>query len=280
MEKVTETIFADTSGKNGGNYGLVILEDEIVYIDSGMYHHFTKDGLESIRKQHRLPVTKMILTHYHSDHILGAQGLGGVSIISSKETYRLHFEKVTTEGYLDELRGWAEESKSERPDFWKAVQSLSLKIPDIVFQDSILIGKNNELLVEKLGGHTAGSSVVIHKQEGAIFVGDLIFNQSIPYAGDPSCNPDEWIKALESIHSRNFSKIIPGHGILCDNETISEHINFLRTLRELVKEGIADGITPEEFVESGRVPDFYIDERSQHRISTAATTWFKFYQNA
>ena len=279
LERVSNSVYADTSGTNGGNYGAIVLSNEIVFVDSGMFHHVTRVEVDRIKEEHDLDVTKMILTHHHSDHILGAQGLGNVSIISSRKTHDLHIDDVERKDYLPNLRQRAEDGKDERPDFWKAVQTLSVKIPDIIFEEKIFVGRNRELVVLKFDGHTAGSSIVEFNEEKAVFMGDLIFNQSFPYAGDSSCDPDKWITALERIHDKKYSVIIPGHGQICNNDVISEYIGFLSNLRDLIKEAIDEGVGSDEFVVDGRMPEFYITERSKPRVQSTAKTWFEFYKS-
>jgi len=279
LERISDSVYADTSGTNGGNFGTIVLDNEIVFVDSGMFHHITKTEFDRIKKENNLDVTKMILTHYHSDHILGAQGLGNVSIISSRETHDLHLDEVKRKDYLTNLRQRAEDGKDERPDFWKAVQTLSVRIPDIIFDEKISVGRNRELVVLKLDGHTAGSSIVEFDKEETVFIGDLVFNQSFPYAGDTSCDPDKWIAALKKISDKKYSVIVPGHGQICNNDVISEHIEFLSNLRDLIKNAIDEGISPDEFVEGGRMPEFHITERSKPRVQSTARTWFDFYKS-
>ncbi|MGY5854209.1 MAG: MBL fold metallo-hydrolase [Candidatus Thorarchaeota archaeon] len=279
LERVTDRVYADTSGTNGGNYGAVILDSEIVFLDSGMFHHVTKEIAESLGADKKKPILKMLLTHSHSDHIFGAQGLGDISIISSSETRVRLAKQFSDPEYMPMMRERAEQGKDERPDFWTAVQSLTPLLPDIVFNDEVTIGRDQDVKMWRVGGHTPGSSVVIVEPEHIMYCGDLIFNKSFPYAGDPGCDPDQWIVVLKEIESAKYEKIIPGHGPICDNEVIREHIDFLSNLRDLVKDSLEKGLTDDQFIEKGLTPDFYVDERSQHRITSAAKRWFEFYES-
>jgi len=86
LTKISERIYADTEGTNGGNFGAIVLDDEIVIIDSGMFHHLTEEARELLEKEHQLPVLKLLLTHVHADHVWGAQAFNPVTMISSKQT--------------------------------------------------------------------------------------------------------------------------------------------------------------------------------------------------
>ncbi|MGV9103681.1 MAG: MBL fold metallo-hydrolase [Candidatus Thorarchaeota archaeon] len=277
LTQVTDRIYADTTGENAGNYGMVVLEDQVVIVDSGMYHTLTSDFREEVESEFNLPILKMVLTHYHPDHLFGAQALSPVSLISSAPTRAICKELMDTEWRKEKLVAQAEESKEERPEMWRAVQSLELKLPDIIFEKRIQIGSASDLMVELTGGHTKGSSIVIVEPAHVVFTGDLVFNGTFPYAGDPTCNLDDWIAALQGITNAEVEKIIPGHGDICGIEEIDRHIKFFRSLRGEVLRALDEGISPEKFIEEGRTPSYY-DEGSEGRKQSAVERLFEFYQ--
>lgn len=92
--KISERIYADTDGTNGGNFGAVVLDDEIVIIDSGMVHHITKEARDLFDKEYQIPALKLLLTHYHGDHVWGAQAFNPITMISSKQTHDLLSEAI------------------------------------------------------------------------------------------------------------------------------------------------------------------------------------------
>ncbi|MFW9907129.1 MAG: MBL fold metallo-hydrolase [Candidatus Thorarchaeota archaeon] len=276
LQHITGNIYADVSGKYGGNFGAVVLQDQVVMIDSGMIHTHTAKVRDWIDSQFLLPVTKLLYTHSHSDHVFGAQGLGELTRIGSKAMSDICIRNLDDQWKSETILSNAESRKEERPELWAAVQNLTLKLPDLVFEKRITIGAFEELTLQHIGGHTAGSSVVISKDEHAIFIGDLIFNGVFPYAGDPTCNPDVWISALEEIGASNFDYIIPGHGPLCDNEALQSHIEFFQKLRESVKDAINAGISADEYLNRNMMPEYY-EEGLSHRGPITIHRFFDFY---
>jgi glyoxylase-like metal-dependent hydrolase (beta-lactamase superfamily II) len=279
LKKISDRIYADTDGENFGNYGAVILEDEIVFIDSGRYHQLTSLEYKRLKSIYDLPVLKVLLTHYHDDHTWGAQAFDPVSRISSAKTYEICVVCLKNPKLWEPegIRKWAEEVKDTNPLAWEAVQTLHLKIPNIIFENKLVIGSNKEIIMKHVGGHTAGSSIVIVEPEHILFAGDLLFGDTFPYAGDPSCNPDQFIKALHDIENEDYSLIVLGHEDVGDNGMVKNTIKILEGLREGVKESIQQGISPTEFIEQERVPKHKKEEDEGVIISTV-DRFFDFYK--
>jgi cyclase len=275
LEKVADNILADTDGENGGNMGAVILDDQIVVIDSGMFHQKTKTTGTEL-EEYKLPIKNLILTHAHSDHVFGAQVFSTSSIISSEGTRDYCVNNLNDQWDRARLLEYAESMKEERPDFFEAVQDLQIRIPDVVFKRHLSVGPNMELKIEHVGGHTAGSTIVAVPSERIAFIGDLIFNGSFPYAGDPTCDPERWIMALEKVLAGRYDLVIPGHGPVCGEEQVTYHIDFLETFRNRVIEASDNGMTPDEFMEEGLVPKMDL-EKADKRVETAVTHFFKYY---
>jgi cyclase len=276
FEKVKGRVYADTTGENGGNHGVVVLEDEIIAVDAGMFHPRTTAMKSKLDEEFGLPIRKLFYTHYHSDHVWGGQAFNPRDIISSSPTRKICTERMENDWKREAILEYASQVKDERPELWEAVQDLNIRLPDTGFKGDAIFGENDDIIFRWVGGHTAGSSIVIAKTEHVVFAGDLIFHESFPYAGDPSCEPDQWIAALEEIEAANYDEVIPGHGVLCGTEGVSVQLKFLRDFKEAIKKGIADGVTPEEFIKEGRVPDYYL-EGAEWRIESSVAKWYEVY---
>ena len=92
----------------------------------------------------------------------------------------------------------------------------NLPIPQITFQDSLIIGSNNELLLKYLGpGHTEDNIVVYIPSEKILFAGcmakTLSWN-SLGFTGD--ANIPEWPETLKKVINTfpEAKIVIPGHG--------------------------------------------------------------------
>ncbi len=276
LKKLNDRIYVDTNENNGGNHGAIIVDDEIIMIDSGMIHtksHITKNYLES---ETGFPIKKLILTHSHGDHVFGVQAFEPVVLISSEPTYERCKKSLETEWKQEVLLERYASIKDDNPEMWKSLQNLSIRLPDLVFDDSITIGEEKQVTAKLMGGHTSGSSIVIDHDTNTVFVGDLIFSGIFPYGGDPSCDPDRWILSLEEIHDSNYDVIIPGHGPICDQEELGAYLEALSEFRQNIKDAINSGLSVESFMKRRLIPEILSPGFDQFGEITL-THWFDFY---
>jgi glyoxylase-like metal-dependent hydrolase (beta-lactamase superfamily II) len=274
--QVAGRAYADTEGKNGGNIGAVVLDEEIVMIDTGIAHIITAKVRDFLSERFSLPIRKVVFTHSHSDHVFGAQAFETASLIGSMRMADSCHEALKHDWNLSEIREYASQTKDERPDFWTSVQNLQIRTPDILFTNEIVVGRPGDITVRHVGGHTADSSIVIVEPEHICFSGDLLFCGSFPYAGDPTASPDVWIKNLEVLQGAHYQQIIPGHGHVCGNDEVARHLDFFKSLRINVKKALKQGLSADQFIEKSMVPRYYT-EGADRRVESTVNGWFKFY---
>lgn len=276
MQHVTGRVYADTEGKNGGNFGAVVLDDQIVMIDSGLAHTVTRKVRDQLVKESGLPILKVAFTHHHSDHVFGAQAFEQASLIASLAMGDCCREALKDDWILSEIRDYASQTKVDRPDFWVSVQDLRIRTPDILFTGTLTIGRANDMEVKHVGGHTSDSSIVIVEPEHVVFSGDLLFCGTFPYAGDPTNDPEAWIAALQGFLKPDYVRIVPGHGSVCGNDEVVRHLDFFKSLRRNIKRALKRGISVDEFMEQDMIPEYYTDGADKRARSTVER-WYDYY---
>lgn len=276
LRKLVDGMFVNTDGTNGGNHGAIVLEDEVIMIDSGMIHSKSLEEKEFLTTKTGLPILKLIFTHSHGDHVFGAQAFEPVSLIASTPMRQRCEDNLKDDWKIETLKKNYEPAKDERPELWAAIQTLSIRLPDTIFKTHLFLGNNEEVSVKLLGGHTSGSSTVISHPHNAIFVGDLIFSGQFPYGGDPTCDPDRWIMALEEVLELGLETIIPGHGPVCGLEELEMYIQALMDLRANVEDALTTDMTISEFIEEGMIPET-IAEGAERFADRTLKHWFQFY---
>ena len=276
LQKLVDGVFVSTDGTNGGNHGAIVLEDEVVVIDSGMIHPKSREEKDFLIEETGLPILKLIFTHSHGDHVFGAQAFEPVSLIASAPMRQRCEDNLKTDWELETLKKNYEPMKEDRPELWEAIQDLSIRLPDTIFKTHLFLGNNEEISVKLLGGHTSGSSTIISHPHNAIFVGDLIFSKQFPYGGDPTCDPDRWITALEEILGLGLETIIPGHGQVCGLDEVEVYIQALMDLRANVEDATMAGITIEKFIEEDMIPEA-IAEGAERFADRTLKHWYQFY---
>ena len=149
-------------------------------------------------------------------------------------------------------------------------------VPTLLFTDKLLI-QDDDLHIEiyHTGGHTAGSSFISFPHENVIFAGDLIFENTFPYAGDPTCDPELLIDALKKMQEINAQIYVPGHGpIMKGASSLDRHIKFYNEFRNIIKDAIRDKTTAAKV----SVPDVF-GEPDAGRKNITVTHWLNFYKN-
>jgi cyclase len=276
MRRLREGIYVDTDGTNGGNYGAIILDDETLMVDAGMIHAKSCASREFLDTEIGLPIKKMFLTHSHSDHVFGVQSFEPVLLISSILTRNQCHQNVNTDWTQTKLLERYADVKNQRPELWETIQTLKIHLPDLAFSSEIIMGGIKQVQAKLIGGHTAGSSIIMSPEHNTIFVGDLVFSGQFPYGGDPSCNPDRWIQALIEIGKLEFDTIVPGHGPICSNNDLIEYSSALAQLKQNVIGAVSEGISIEAFVEQGLTPKAL--KAGLERFGEATLRhWFEYY---
>jgi len=244
--RITDHVYADTGGEGKGNIGAIELKNYVLVVDSTISAEYSKIFRDSLESQVRVPVRKLVLTHYHSDHTLGIPVFKDCEIIASKHYTRLR-------------------------------RSIKYQ-PTITFENSYVI-EDEDLKVELVlaGGHTRDSSYIYFPAEKTLFSGDLIFAKTFFYAGDPTFNPETWLDALKELLAMEIQIVIPGHGPVCGKEEIATYVDFFEDMCSIVKERVMAGAKKKEVLKYERFPEFYPEYRKGVR-EFALTNWYKFYK--
>ena len=207
------------------NAGFVITPAGVVVIDALGSPALAQRLLAEIRKHTDQPVTHVILTHYHADHIYGLQTLkaAGAKVLAH-ELGRLYLNSDTARLRLEasrrDLAPWIDENTRLVPaDEWLA-------------GDTELVVGGVRLQIKHVGpAHTPEDEVVYLPQEKVLFAGDLVFRGRIPYVGE--ADSGHWIKAIDSLLAFDTTVIVPGHGPAStqarqDMELTRDYLVYLR----------------------------------------------------
>jgi glyoxylase-like metal-dependent hydrolase (beta-lactamase superfamily II) len=186
------------------NAGFVVTQDGVVVIDALGSPALARRLLAEIRKHTNKPVTHVILTHYHADHIYGLQALkaAGAKVIAhqaAREYINSDNARLRLEASRKELAPWIDQDTQ------------------LVAADEWLDGERELVLggvrlrIKPVGpSHTPEDLVIYLPQEKVLFAGDLVFRSRIPYVGQADSR--QWIKALDALLSFDATVILPGHG--------------------------------------------------------------------
>jgi len=216
------------------NAGFVVAEEGVVIIDALGSPALAERLVAVIAGITPKPITHVLVTHYHADHIYGLQTFKalGAKIIAQKgakeyihsETARLRLQASRTD-----LAPWVDEqTQIVQPDQWVDGG-----------EDMTLSGTRFHLAL--VGpSHTPEDLAIWVPSERALFSGDLIFNGRLPFVG--KANSSHWIKALDQMTDFDAVAVVPGHGRWSDNpkQDIALMRDYLGYLRETMGAAVDD----------------------------------------
>lgn len=271
LEKVSEKVYANTTGETGGNVGIIVLDDQVLAVDA-QYPVSGAEFRRSISDYSDKPVTHLLLTHVHGDHIFGNQAFDDVEIVSHRRLKEKMVENLKTVWSPENIEKMIDDVKKNRPERAYLFEGLRIVLPTKTFDEQINIG---DIEMFHLPGHTDCSSVIYVSDDKVLFAGDLMFARTFPWAGDPTANPDEWIEAFKEILKMDVVTFVPGHGPLCGKNEFSKQLVWFETVKEELKKLIAEGATEEEAVNYDGYPPLYDD--TGDRKTRSLKHWYNFY---
>ena len=208
------------------NAAFVVTRDGVVVIDALGSPALATRLLATIKAITPLPVTHVIVTHYHADHIYGLQTLkaAGAKIVAHQAAkIYLHSDtaRLRLEASRQELAPWIDaHTRLVEADQW-IDRETNLSLGGMEFQ------------LKPLGpSHTPEDLAIYLPQEKVLFAGDLVFRSRIPYVGQADSR--QWILALDKLLAYDTNVIVPGHGALStdakkDMQVTRDYLMYLRT---------------------------------------------------
>ena len=208
------------------NAGFIVTAQGVVVIDALGSPQLAQRLIAEVRKVTAQPITHVIVTHYHADHIYGLQAFKalGARVVAHR----------AARSYLnsDTARLRLEASRQELAP-WVNAQTRLVEADEWLDGDREMTVGGVPLLIKHVGpSHTPEDLVVYLPQEKLLFAGDLVFRARIPFVGQADSR--QWIKALDALLVFDTVAIVPGHGPVStaareDMQLTRDYLIHLRT---------------------------------------------------
>lgn len=215
----------------------------VLVVDTQSSLAATQAVIRAVEARPALPVSHLVLTHWHGDHVQGIAAYRarwpGVEVVAHKtvaedirgraepqadeqvERYaaaiaaarqRLR-DGVDREGnplFEDErktLAGEIEDAEATVAEMRAVPRPFA--VPDLAYDGELVLGAGLEAVrVSHWRAHTRGDSTVYMPAVGVLVTGDLL--DDLPYGGHGY--PMSWVAALEELAELEIREIVPSHG--------------------------------------------------------------------
>lgn len=216
------------------NLGVIVGDTSVAVVDAGVSRAEGQALYVAIRRITDKPVSHLILTHMHPDHVMGAGVMAeaGATIVAHHAMSQAL--QARSDAYLESLQ------RLFPPVEWIATR---VALPDTgVGHEAVIdLGSRQIALTAWPAAHTDNDLTVIDRQTGTLFTGDLVFRELTPVV-DGSLRG--WLSWLQREPQRDVHLIVPGHGkpTASRAEAWGPIENYLQALADVTGDRIAQGV--------------------------------------
>jgi glyoxylase-like metal-dependent hydrolase (beta-lactamase superfamily II) len=198
------------------NAGFVVTDEGVVVFDALGTPALGYRLIQRIREVTDKPIKKIVISHYHADHIYGLQAFkehgGNPEVIAQQQTLGYAGGNRATQGEAAQRR-----LQQRREALFPWVdENTYLVPPDITFDNEYTFKLGGITFeIRHLGpAHAPGDSIMLVKEPGVLFSGDVIYKGRIPFLDSPETDVRNWLKGLDYLANMKPAPhfIIPGHG--------------------------------------------------------------------
>lgn len=186
------------------NAGFVVTDAGVVVFDTLGTPALANKLVSAIRKITKKPIKRVIISHYHADHIYGLQVFKALGAEIWAHT--------AGQEYLD-----SDEAQQRLQQRREMLQPWVNESTHLVPADKWLTGDSNF----EMGGlhfelryvgpaHSTEDMAMYVKEDGVLYSGDLVFKGRVPFVGNADSRL--WLSALDKLLAFKPKYMIPGHG--------------------------------------------------------------------
>ena len=238
LEKVRDNLFVIRGG--GGNTAAFVTDAGVVLVDTKLAG-WGERIMEQVRSVTEKPVTTIINTHTHGDHVDSNDHFPTSVEIVAHENTKANMEK------MDAFAG-------EKAQF----------LPDRTYKDRLTLGFANDRVDLYYFGpaHTNGDTIIVFPALEAAHTGDLFAGSGTPIidtraGGSGVAYPETLKKAAAGISG--VETVIAGHSGVTTWDRFVEFGEFNAAFLAAVRQGLKEGRTADEIAASLKLPDKFKD---------------------
>lgn len=243
---VGENLYIISGG--GGHTAMLVTDDHGVVLVDTKNPGWGPSILQAVGAVTDQPVTTIINTHAHGDHVGSNTGIPGIVRIVAHENARVRMAS-------------SEAFRGPNDAF----------LPSETFEDTVTLfeGRDRIDLYYTGAAHTDGDAIVVFPELATAHVGDLFAGKSVPYidrarGGSGVAYPETLARAIARIEG--VRRVIPGHAPLPPGSPLrgwmtwddfKMHAAFTQDLLDDTREALQAGRSADEAVAGSDLPERY-----------------------
>ncbi|HEY8150127.1 MAG TPA: MBL fold metallo-hydrolase [Vicinamibacteria bacterium] len=248
VEKIKDNLFLLKGG--GGNTAVFVGTSGVVVVDTKL-PGWGQPILDKVKELTPKPVTTIINTHTHGDHVSGNVEFPATVDIVTQENTKANMEKMATPTGIP---------AGTMPNVFQA--SGGKGMPKRTFKDTLTLDKGADRIdLYYFGrGHTNGDAFVVFPALRVMHAGDIFARKGPPLLdgnnggsgvaiGDTLAKAAAGIKAVDSV--------ITGHSTLMTWADLQEYARFNQDFLEWVRAEMKAGKTVEAAAAEYKIPEKY-----------------------
>ncbi|MEJ2309145.1 MAG: MBL fold metallo-hydrolase [Gammaproteobacteria bacterium] len=238
------------------NAGFVVTEAGVVVFDALGTPALGYRLLQRIREVTDKPIARIVISHYHADHVYGLQA------------FKEHAEappvlaQTLTLGYAGGTAASQGEDAQRRLEQRRQVlfpwvdEKTYVVPPDVTFEDELIFELGGiSFMLKHLGpAHAPGDTIMLVKEHGVLFSGDVIYKGRVPFLDSPETDITRWLNGLEYLATLDPAPpyVIPGHGVPSDDvrKAIATTRDYIKYVRKVMGQAVDDFILFDEAYEA------------------------------
>jgi glyoxylase-like metal-dependent hydrolase (beta-lactamase superfamily II) len=247
------------------NAGFVVTRDGVLVFDALGTPVLAREMLAAIEDVTRKPVRRVIVSHYHADHVYGLQVFkdagaeiwahrdGQIYLASDLARERLTERRASLAPWVDD------DTRLVSADRWIAFGDEG--------RSTFRFGGQQFTLIQAGPAHAPEDMMLFVERSRVLFAGDVFFSGRLPFVVDG--NTRGWLATIERIKRTDARVVIPGHGpashdVDRDLQNTERYLIALRTqMRAAVEalEGFDEALARGDWREFAGLPTFDVAHR-------------------
>jgi glyoxylase-like metal-dependent hydrolase (beta-lactamase superfamily II) len=251
VEKLKENLYVLRGMGGGGNTAVFITSNGVVVVDT-KNPGWGQPIIDKIKELTPKPITTIINTHTHGDHVSGNVEFPASVEVVTHENTKVNMQKMITPSGI-----------APPPNPTNIfTQNNGRGMPKRTFNDRMSLGNGNDRIdLYYFGrGHTNGDAWVVFTALRTMHAGDIFSGKNVPLldgnnGGSGVLIADTLMNAYNTV--KNVDTIISGHSTQMTMADLREYSEFNREFLNAVREAKKAGKTVDDVAKTWKIPEKY-----------------------